>query len=86
MLYILAESRYNKGLLARPRQQQSYVDEREMMWESVMGSYVRDASSMRNKTQESILEPNLSLAHAFHELSFIFVCKNLMFYTPQETI
>lgn len=47
-----------------------------------MVSYIRDASSTRNKAQESILEPNLSLAHAFHELSFIFVCKNLMFIYP----
>ena len=47
-----------------------------------MGSYVRDASSMRNKTQESILEPHLSLAYTFHEFSFIFVCKNLMLLYP----
>jgi hypothetical protein len=42
---------------------------------------------VRNKAQESILEPNLSLAHTFHELSFIFVCKNLMFlYTTRDNI
>ena len=47
-----------------------------------MSSYVRDASSTRNKAQESILEPNMSLAHTFHEFSFIFVCKNLLFLYP----
>ena len=44
-----------------------------------MRSYIRDTSNTRNKSQESILEPNPSLAHASHELLFIFVCKNLMF-------
>ena len=62
----------NKGLLNRLCQQQSYVDEREMRWESVMGSYLRDASSTRNKAQESILEPNLSLVHAFYEFLLFF--------------
>jgi len=58
------------------------MDEREMRRESARGSSVRDASSTRNKAQESILEPNPSIAHASHELSFIFVCKNLMFLYP----
>ena len=68
------ETGYNKGLLARPYQQQSYVDEREIMWKSVMDSYLRDISSTRNKAQQLILELNLSLVHAFHEfLLFLYV-------------
>ena len=69
-----AKSRYNKDLLSRPCQQQSYVDEREIRCESVMGSYLKDASSTRNKTQESILESNMSLVHVFHEfLLFLYI-------------
>ena len=49
-----------------------------------MSSYVRDVFSTRNKTQESILEPNLSLAHAFHELSFIFVSKKFKVPMPHK--
>jgi len=65
---------YNKSLLVRLYQQQSYVDEREMRWESVMGSYLSDASSTRNKAQESILKPNLPLVHAFHKfLLFLYI-------------
>ena len=44
-----------------------------------MGSYVRDMSAT---AAELILEPNLSLGHAFHELLFIFVSKNLKFLYP----
>ena len=48
------------------------------------GSYARDASSARNKTQESILEPNLFLAHESHELLFIFVCKKINAHVPHK--
>ena len=49
-----------------------------------MGSYVRDASSTRNRAHESILEPNPSFAHAFHELSFIFVSKKFKVPMPHK--
>ena len=40
-----------------------------------MGSCIRDASNMRNKAQESILEPNMSLAHAFMSFHLVLYVK-----------
>ena len=43
-----------------------------------MGSYVRDMSAT---AAELILEPNLSLAHAFHELLFILIfCNHVLIF------
>ena len=67
------QSRYNKNLLVRScQQQQFYMNEREMKWGSTMGSCVRDAFSIKNKAQESILSRTCLLRT--HFVSFHYFC------------